>query len=355
MNAPERPAPSLPPELRVDFDQSAANIFYRWQHMSTDEVVAATPYSRVAIFDNGQSVRYADLEPKIDNYDSEETAVMVLPAAKIWGPETYITAEIIRQLTVPDGRLIVLPNNNVGQRAYLLSKAERAKVAGGDLSPISERHVRLCESLGITSLKLIVGHSFGASEGASFANTASDSINLHAHAFDEAPNTFVLGTRKKSRLHAAMTKEKSLVKPNIESIGLPAFDELTHTDKRFVFMKELVKYAIGGQYIAPNREINRVFRGDSFFDNVAGLVSGSPEATVSISNARLSLVCNIEATEAFVGSLNGYPAEATAQHILYEGYHVTGGSSPWSLGILARRALEWHYDKDKEDGPRNFH
>lgn len=350
----ERVAPNVPPQLMDWYDQGAANVYHRWQHMSTDDVIAATPYSRVAVFNNGQSVRYADLEPKIENYDPEETAVMVLPAAKVWNPETYITTEIIRQLTIPDGRLIVLPNNNVGQRSYLLSKEERAKIKGGDLSPISERHVRLCEHLGITSLKLVIGHSFGATEGASFGNVAADAINLHAHAFDEAPNTFVPGSRKKARLRAAMTKEKALVKPNIQGIGLPAFEELTHTDEPIVFARELARYALGGMYIAPNREINQIFRGDSFFNDLAGLLSSNPEATVSVSNAISSLVCNIEMTQAFVGSLNTYPGNTVAQHILYDGYHVTGGSSPWALGLLGRRALEWHYDKDKEDGSHNF-
>jgi hypothetical protein len=335
-----RPSPLiLPSQLEDGRDDTINAIHTAWADKTTHEIRAAMPESHISGTGDA-SIRYAELVPLSgDDYDPDNTAIMALPVAKTWEPATYAWSEIVRQIAIPDGRLIVLPNNNIGQKAYTFTDKERGIVAKGNLAPLSERHLRLCEELGIDAVSLVIGRSFGASAGAAFGNHASDYIQLNAHAFDEAPNT--IRNRSMLALSRSLVHEKSQTEPVTQQVGLPAFTELTAGDAKLQSKLRLARYTLGLRFARSNPSINRMFQHDTFFDDVAGLVSGSPTATVSLSNANSSTVGDGDATAALAAHLGGYPNDEIAQHLFYDGYHLTAGN-PFVMGLLARRALDWH-------------
>lgn len=260
--------------------------------------------------------------PARGDHDPEQTALMVLPAGKIWSPETYITASVVRELTVPDGRLIVLPNNNTDQTAYTFTKDEAKTVASGDLSPLSERQVRLCENLGIDALALVVGHSFGAAAGASFGKATRGVVELRANAYDEPPNTYPSGSRAAVALRKAMMRENGFVKPTIRDNGIPAFGEIVGIDRPVKFALGLARYAVGSNVLAPNRAINTAFLSDSFYDDVSGMLTNNPNASFVVANATSSTVGSNKAVQDFIETATQFVrhSEGTAaEHLMYDG------------------------------------
>lgn len=328
----------LPPQLEQGRDDSLMAIHETWQAKSVEDIAARMPESQMYGAEE-KATRFVELKPAGGEYDPEQTALLPLPVAKPWDPATYTWAEIVRQAAVPDGRMIVFPHNNFGHRSFTLTRAERSVVETGDLSPLAERYVRVCQALGVESLALVAGWSFGASAGAAFSAYAADHLQLTAHAFDEAPNTYA--NRSFTSIAKALSREKGISRKVAEQSGLPAYPELFLGGKHIKSAIHLGRYGLGVHFAPPNPSITRMFQHDSFFTDIGTLAGASPTATISLSNATMSTIGDSEATASLVAHLAPYPRDEIAQHIYYDGYHVTTGN-PFVMAVLARRALDWH-------------
>lgn len=332
-----------------------AEVHERWRATSLDQVIAKMPETQLGNADHN-AIRYVDLRPASGEYDPDETVVMTLPGAKTWSAETYMTSEIMRQILAPNGRMIVFPNNNLGQTNYRYTRDEARRVAGGDLAPLSERQARLVAALGIDSVKLVIGHSFGAAAGATFGRVASNTLQIRANALDEAPNTFI-GGRKGLALRLAMIREGKQVIPGIHAVELAAFDEATNTlpgvKEALRYNRALGAYALGGNLTRESVASNKFMVDDSFFDDVSSMLSISPTASIVISNATGfkpdgtpngaigSTVSSHDELEAFVNALNNGWDDKRAAHISYDGSHITAGT-PFVLAALGAKALAFH-------------
>lgn len=341
----------LPPELEPLRDDSMHEIHAEWLAKSADDIRGAMPESRM--HDSGiTSLRYVELTPTDGEFDPEQTGLLPLPVAKTWESATYAWAEIVRQMAIPDGRLIVLPHNNFGAPAYSFTKAEQATVASGSLEPLAERYLRLCDALGIDSLELVAGRSFGAAAGAAFGSRALDHIQVKTLALDEAPNTFK--NRSALALAHSLTRENGIASHVQEEAGLPAFSELVKGSSTLQSHVRLSRYIAGLLFAGPNPSINRMFRSDEFMNNIAAVVSEGELAGVSLSNATSSTVGDIEATAVLAEHLgaNAYISNERIRHNVYSGYHVTAGN-PFVMGVLVRDALRW-YDQELSIADHDF-
>ncbi|MGB4758926.1 MAG: hypothetical protein WBP26_02620 [Candidatus Saccharimonadales bacterium] len=328
----------LPSQLEQSRDDSLMAIHESWSAKSIADIAASMPESQV--YGSGKkATRFVELKPADGEYDPEQTALLPLPVAKPWDPATYTWAEIVRQAAVPDGRMIVFPHNNFGHRSFTLTRAERSVVETGDLSPLAERYLRVCQALGVESLALVAGWSYGASTGAAFSAYAADHLQLTAHAFDEAPNTYA--HRSLLSIAKALTREKGISRKVAEQSGLPTYPELLLGGQHIKSAIHLGKYGLGVHFAPPNPSITRMFQHDGFFTDIGILAEASPTATISLSNAISSAVGDSATTATLVSHLAPYPRDEIAQHIYYDGYHVTTGN-PFVMAALARRALDWH-------------
>lgn len=338
--------PNLPPGFEPDaaYNDRAQAIHEEWAHKTLDDV-AREFVPDTAHENSDKSIRYAVLGAP--DADPEQVAVMPLPVGKVWNPETFIMASIVKQVTMPDGRLIVFPNNNLGYRAYTLDKQEIARLKGGDFGPISDRQYEAVRGLGVDSLRLVMGRSFGAALSASFGSRAADNdIQLHATHFDEAPNTYEEGARGGFGLRWSVTREGSQLIPEYRSAGLEVYDQASYAYSYLRFQRDLAKFLIGGNFMKPNAAINKAFLTPNFFDNVADMVASNELVTVSLSNASHSTVGDKDATAALAGALNSSMRGDIATYQVYgnderKAWHATA-VNPFVLARLGYDALKWH-------------
>lgn len=345
----EQAQPILPPGFESDheYNERAGAIYDEWSHKTLDDVSREFVDSNVYdnSVDSNRNIRYAVLGSP--DADPEQVGVMSLPVGKVWNRETYIMASIVKEVTMPDGSLIVFPNNNLGQRAYTLDKQELHQLEGGDFSPISERQYEVVRALGVDSLRLVLGRSFGAALGASFASQAADhDIQLHATHFDEAPNTYDAGARGGFGLRWSVTREGGKLIPEYRSANLAAYDKASLAHNYLRFQGGLAKFLVGGNFMKPNAAINKAFLTPAFFDNVAGMLASNELATVSLSNASHSTVGDKDATAAFADAANTSMRGDIATYRLYgnderKAWHATA-VNPFVLGRLGHDALKWH-------------
>lgn len=337
--------PSLPPEMAHQHHDSIAEVHDNWKDRSVDDIERWAPDSQMHRLHSGQSIRYSEITPSTRGYDTDDTGLLILSHAAKWDLKSAAYAGIVHDLVVPNGRLIVLPNNNIGQRSYEFTKEEQQKVASGDLSPLSEQQIALCRDLGITALKLLLGHSFGASAGASFGAKSGGDIELSATALSEAPNTIPASERGGIKLRWDFAQEKKHISPAVEDIGIPAASELSRTRGGLDWPKlqyDLLKYSLGGNLIPANQVINTFFLGNSFSDDTEKFVAQHPETNLLLASAISSKISSLGAHAALVDKIaRSYGSARTVDHIIYEGTHTTA-TNPFVLGLLGKQAMELH-------------
>jgi hypothetical protein len=175
--------PSVPVELTEYIDKDVREAHARWQTMSLGQVVARMPeptetkYGRAVI-----------LEPEGD-FDENRTVVLCLPHQQAWKPSTAIRALFMQDAVAPSSRLVVLPNNTVGQKPYYtFDNAQAETIASGRMFPFYENQTRLLEKLGIQGEIDLTGYSLGAMTAAGIASMGSEKWRVRVVNADEAPN-----------------------------------------------------------------------------------------------------------------------------------------------------------------------
>jgi hypothetical protein len=175
-------APVVPDQLRPYMDDEFMAVHERWRDTSLEDMrqnmpqPVATEYGRAVI-----------LDPSGDR-DETRTVVLGLPHQQAWKPSMAIRAEFMRQVVAPASRMIVFPNNTVGDRYYNFSDNEAATIESGNLAPFFEQRVRILEELSVKGSIDLTGYSLGGMTAVGIAGVEADNWSVRVLNADEPPN-----------------------------------------------------------------------------------------------------------------------------------------------------------------------
>ena len=177
------PQPTVPDELTPYLDDNLVQAAYeRWRATTTADMrrdmpePISTEYGRAVILDPHEGER-----------DEYSTIVVGAPYRQGWKPSMYIRMELARQAIFPNGRLIVLPNNSVGDPYLTLPEDQLDQVAAGNLRPFYEQQARVLEALDTQGEVILSGYSLGALTAVGLAVVASDKYKVALVNADEPP------------------------------------------------------------------------------------------------------------------------------------------------------------------------
>lgn len=330
------------------YPQLVEEVRERWQAKTVDDVLSEMPQSRVNL-SGDMSLRYTVIGSK--DADDAHTGALWLGAGITYRPETYVLAEVFRQVAFPDSKLVVFTNNSSDQKAYTLSKEEQETLKTGKLDPLSERELLVFDALGIDALAFCAGGSFGGTRCAGFGRYALQYKGLKTFLIDDAPNSFDKVTDKKGdqvkgrtdiQIMKAMLREGKHVPEALLAAELPVYDDITGVNRPFSFRLAVTNYALGATLTDGNNAINKACNTDTLASDVHGIIGATDATTVTLANASDSLVGSIEQTMAL--AQGDWLGEERMQHILYEGWHVTN-KNPFTYGSLGRAAIDWHANR----------
>jgi hypothetical protein len=184
----EAKTPQVPDQLTPYLTDEVMAVHQEWRSKSVADVMQAMP--EVTSTEYGQA--YV-LQPKAD-YDGT-TVVLGLPHQQAMKPSMAIRAQYLQDVVAPDSRIVVLPNNTIGDRDYYhFSDGERTLATGsGDrkssLQFFYDNRVRLLDTLGVIDGKVnFTGYSLGGLTALGSAVSASQHMEVGVVNVDEAPN-----------------------------------------------------------------------------------------------------------------------------------------------------------------------
>lgn len=335
--------PEIPEQLLDLYDDHAQKVYEKIAGTSSVDFLRDMPASQLYSLSGGGLLRYALLGSKegMAN-DNDLTLVFSLPHAKTWdkSPASFVIAETVRQIVDPNARMIVLPNNNVGEQAYDFTNVERAKIAKGDLTPITEKDLELIHHLGAKSL-LTLGYSFGAMRMASLAGNLGEDFRLQGAVLLGMPNVVSREERGPISLRAKFASQKKHIIPEVNKLFVPALSEFEHTRgwaDRFRFELGLLKYTLGGNLTSTNNALNNSILSTAFFDDVSRIIKNNKDTKIILGSATDDPVSPIEPVAKFVKQIKEQSLKSSVEHVIYDGNHITH-SSPFMLGLLARKLL----------------
>lgn len=114
----ESAIPVVPDQLKPLLDEYALSIHEKWRSLAFYDIKHAMPEPELIETKDGRRTRIVDLTPA-DGPDPEApTIALFLPHAQAWKPSMFIRAELARQMVIPEGRMLVFPNNSIGDAYY---------------------------------------------------------------------------------------------------------------------------------------------------------------------------------------------------------------------------------------------
>lgn len=190
----------LTPEMQAATEKTRE----QWQNITYNDVLeshANTP----TVEPTENSSRLYIVDPEHEDVDDSRSAVLSLPYGQGWKPHHYIRARTLQQIAFPNNRVLVLPNNMVGQQNYDLSNLDEQEVRSmkhGSLEPIADRNMRALEiadrerPLGTIAL---TGFSMGANTSLAMALVGSDQLEIDKVNADEGPSKVDRGVPELAR------------------------------------------------------------------------------------------------------------------------------------------------------------
>lgn len=173
---------NVPDQLYPYIDEKFMAVHEEWAEKSMPDLLASMPEPTET--SHGRAVV---VEPDGD-YDEDSTLVLALPHQQAWKPSMAVRAAFTRESVTPNSRVVVLPNNTVGDSYYSFSAAEKATVESGDLTPYYENRARILEELGVSGSVILSGYSLGGLTVTGLASVRSDRWNVEVLNADEVPN-----------------------------------------------------------------------------------------------------------------------------------------------------------------------
>lgn len=176
------PQPTVPDELTNFLDDSLVLAAYeRWQALSMADIHRDMPEPTTTEY--GRAVV---LEPRDGDWNGS-TMVVGAPYRQAWKPSMYIRMGLAHQALMPNSRMVVLPNNSVGDSYIHLPEAQLDQVAGGNMRPFYEQQARILEALDTKGEVVLTGYSLGALTALGLAGVNSDKYEVTLVNADEPP------------------------------------------------------------------------------------------------------------------------------------------------------------------------
>lgn len=176
------PQPTVPDELTKFLDDSLVLAAYEhWQATSMADVHRDMPEPTTTEY--GRAVV---LEPRDDDWNGS-TMVVGAPYRQAWKPSMYIRMGLAHQVIMPYSRMVVLPNNTVGDAYLHLPEEQLDMVAGGNMRPFYEQQAQILEALGTKGEVVLTGYSLGALTALGLAAVTSDKYEVTLVNADEPP------------------------------------------------------------------------------------------------------------------------------------------------------------------------
>jgi len=252
-------------------------------HTSLDDFVAGMPEPSAMVLANGQEVRYVDL-PGED--DPNRAVVVNLPFGNAYTPAMHIRIKTMQRFLDPSPRVLVFPNNTVGDKYYELKGLDLQF----PLISLSKKILETTAKAGVGQLN-IVGDSQGASVGGAMLSEAGDDFDLGAgHSLREP-----VSKRGKLALKIAFMKSGLKLNKAINDSAIPALSEAQYSrggsdNARQLFMFTKVAKDAG---LPANVALHRALSIDRF---ARGIADVEPEAQRKINIVRMaaSYICGRE-------------------------------------------------------------
>lgn len=281
-------SPEIPEILQDYYDAQAAYAHGVMASRSLEKLLQDMPEVKSAPVDDHTELLYVDM-PAIEDGDSSEAVVLSLPHANGWKPHMYLRARYLQEAAAPEKRLIVLPNNTLGDRAYTLDDEELERVESGDLRPIAEQQARLILQLGIGRVSLM-GYSLGAMDAAVLAKVLKDDAELVTIGVFEAPNVM---ERSDKELRKGFTAPGlgGLARAVKES-QIPALSEAM---KKRKVAWDILKFGLATEKWSPfadpaNKALLGAMQKDRLFRDLRPALNAQPEVGLVLAAAEHSLI-----------------------------------------------------------------
>ncbi|HET7673535.1 MAG TPA: hypothetical protein VFK11_03425 [Candidatus Saccharimonadales bacterium] len=177
--------------LSPDFMEQASDTLHRWGAMSVEDVLGQMPGERV--IDLGErATSLVVVEPdKGVEVDEERTLTLGLPHKNGWSPQHFIRAKLLQQITAPNSRIIVFPDDGFRHNTHRYTDSDIQKMNAGNAMPIAETQMTALESvageLGLRSI-LASGYSKAGRSALGLAAAGSYILEVKKVNADETPS-----------------------------------------------------------------------------------------------------------------------------------------------------------------------
>lgn len=307
--------------MTPEMQETIAGVQESWQDISYEQVLEEHQNTPSIDYDNDSSRAYV-LSPE-GEIDEDKSVALFLPHLNGWTPHHLIRAKIMQQVVAPDSRVVVFPNNSMGQQNYdvkHLSEQDKKVFSYGSLDPIAKKHMRTLETinrytpLGALSL---TGYSLGARMALDLAQLDSDRLEgvTHVNA-DEAPSVNDRGPLKLA-IDFAGSGGSGALKKSIHEAEIPSLSKAMRFNRRnFDVAKFLIKDTFSTEAKTVKMGITSTI---SLIQFEGDLLHGK-----SIPKVKIGYV---EGSKMFDSEAGGNSYDKIADVVRYEGEHFHGHPS----------------------------
>ncbi|MEK7602912.1 MAG: hypothetical protein AAB459_01530 [Patescibacteria group bacterium] len=310
-------------QVRDQFDEHARLVHERFASMTVLQFEELMPE---ATYPGNNDAAFLEFIPSRPDYDRNSSIILSHPHANGDSPHLGIRSMFLAELT--GMRVFAFPNNTLGEMFYTLSDTDRATVADGDFSPISNKILRSVlgsteKPSGVNRL-VLAGYSLGGTIIASaFAQPrAHDFADVTAISCQEPPNA-VGRTPKKLQKDFTSGGMGEVYQAMIQS-GIPALREAL-AENKFKGWINLAKFALGTQ-LKPNRDIHKGMAKATLSEDLRHGLNQNPNTAVQLLVASDSRIFVYQVAKNIAEELHQEFPNSTIDSIALEGTHAVGDS-----------------------------
>lgn len=265
--------PIVPDQLAPLIDDEVRSVHERWQKVDLADVKADMATHEVVRNKYGGAVI---LDPEGDR-DETHTVVLALPHQQGWIPSMAIRARLLQQIAAPHARMVVLPNNTIGQeRYYKIEPKERQMVQTGILYPYFKQRTRLLESLDVRGRVDLTGYSLGALTAIGIASVNSNNWKVSVINADEAPNK--LRTPKELQQDFLRSGGWSSQRKAINDAAIPALASALNAPR---LLADYMRFALSTR-IPENAALHGGMAANSFDMLLRVVINQHPSAAIKL-------------------------------------------------------------------------
>ena len=276
------------------------------------------------------------LNPFGEQRDEDRTVVLALPHQQAWKPSMYIRAEYMRQQTAPNSRMVVLPNNSVGNnRYYDFSPEDTQKLHAGNMTPFYLQQLRILDELDVKGTVDLTGYSLGGLTVLGIAKGAimEGRLDVRIVNADEAPNK----QRTPKQLQSDFMKSGgwSDQRRAIKDAEIPALEQALN-QRRLA-----LDYArFGAATMLPsNKALHRAMAEAAGLDDLLDTMRNNPGTTVKVGRVSGSRVADEAAHRTYSEQYSHIPHINFAEYSGTAAHGHATADSPVAHALMFKHAM----------------